>query len=114
EALAARAARLAVGLPTAVLLAAVVVHLRVRPAGPRAADRPEVLDGRQVHDPLHRLPDVDPRAVSDVVLGQTELGIPREDADPHPHRIELQMLVQELPGELDRSFLEVLAEREVA
>ena len=57
EALAARAAGQAVGLAAADLRAPVVVDLRVGPARPRAADRPEVLGRRQRDDPLGRHPD---------------------------------------------------------
>ena len=114
EALAARAARLAVGLAAAVLDAPVVVHLGVRPARPGAADRPEVLRGGQQDDPLDRLADLPPLVVRDLVLAEPELGVAREDADPEPFGIELQVLEDELPRELDRALLEVLAEREVA
>ena len=43
-----------------------------------------------------------------------ELGIAREHAHPEALRVDLQVFEDELPGELDRAFLEVLAEREVA
>jgi hypothetical protein len=114
EPLAPRAARLAIGVPAAVLLTAVVVHLCVGTAGAGAADRPEVLGPRQEHDALGRLADLFPLAIRDLVLAEPELGIAGEDADPAPLRVELQMVEDELPGELDRAVLEVLPEREVA
>jgi hypothetical protein len=114
EPFAARAARLAIGLAAAVLGAPVVVHLRVRAARSGTAHGPEVLRPRQEHDPLDRLPDLTPFLVGDLVLGEAQLRVAREDADPEALGIELQMLEDELPGEVDRTFLEVLAEREVA
>ena len=114
EALAARAARLAVGLAAAVLDAPVVVHLRVGAARAGTADRPEVLGPRQEHDPLGRLADLAPVVVRNLVLAEPQLRIAGEDAHPEALGIELQVLEDELPGEVDRAFLEVLAEREVA
>src|SRR5438067_807894 len=111
---AASAARFAIGLSAAVLHATVVVHLRVGTAGSGAADGPEVLGRRQQDDALRRLSDPLPLSQRDLVLPEPELRVPGEDADPKHLRIELQMVEDELPGELDRAVLEVLAEREVA
>jgi hypothetical protein len=110
----ARAPGRAFGPAAADLLAAVVVHLGVRAAGPGAADRPEVLGRRQEDEPLGRLADLQPVVVRDLVLAEPKLGIAGEDADPEPCRIDLQVLEDEVPRELDRALLEVLAEREVA
>ena len=52
--------------------------------------------------------------VRDLVLAEPELGIAGEHTHPEALGIELQVLEDELPGEVDRPFLEVLAEREVA
>jgi hypothetical protein len=60
------------------------------------------------------LADLEPVFVRDLVLAQPELRVAGEDADPEPFGIELQVLEHELPRELDRALLEVLAEREVA
>ena len=114
EALAAGAARLAVGLTAAVLDAPVVVHLGVRAARPRAADRPEVFRRGQQDDPLDRLADLLPLVVRDLVLAEPQLRVAREDADPEAFGIELQVIEDELPREIDRALFEVLAEREVA
>ena len=114
ETLAARATRLAVGLTASVLGPPVVVHLGVGAARPRTAHGPEVLGAREEDDALGRLSHLHPVPVRDFVLAEAELGIPGEDADPETLGIELQMLEHELPRELDRALLEVLAEREVA
>src|SRR5262249_6185597 len=84
EALAPRAAGFAVRLAAAVLDAAVVVHLRVRPARARAADRPEVLLPWEEDDPLHRLADLLPLPEGDLVLPEPELRIAGEHGDPEP------------------------------
>src|SRR5439155_18892742 len=114
EAFAARAARLAVRLTAADLCAAVVIELAVGPTRARSADRPEVLRRGQQDEPLGRLSDLFPLAERHLVLAEPELGVAGEDARPDPFRIELQIIEDELPREVDRAFLEVLAEREVA
>ena len=114
EALAARAARLAVRLAASAFAAAVVVHLAVRTAGAGAADRPEVVRGGEQHDPLRRhalrLPEPDGL----LVLAEPEFRIACEDRDPELVRVDLHVIEHELPCEVDRAVLEVLAEREVA
>ena len=82
EALAARAAGLAVVGAAAGLLAPVPVHLRVGAARARAADRPEVLGRGQRDDPLRRHPD--PLPEGDRLLVGTELQarVAGVDADP--------------------------------
>src|SRR6266508_979888 len=114
EALAARAARLAVRLPAAVLLAPVVVHLGVGTAWARTTDGPEVLCARQEDNALGGLPDLHPVVVSNRVFAEPELRIACEDTHPETLRVDLQMVEDELPRKIDRSFLEVLPEREVA
>src|SRR6266545_5097888 len=114
EALAARAARKAVGLAAAGLLAPVEVDLGVRPARPRAADRPEVLRRRQRHDPLAWHADLDPVPDRDLVRAKLQLRVAGVDAHPQPVPVEPQVLDEELARILDRALLEVLPEREVA
>src|SRR5439155_17911026 len=114
EALAAGAARLAVGLAAARLLAPVVVDLRVGTARTRTADRPEVLRRREPHDALGRHPDLLPELDRDLVRAELELGVAGVNADPDPLPVELQTLTDELGRVLDRALLEVLPEREVA
>jgi hypothetical protein len=96
------------------LLAPVEEHLRVRPARPGAADRPEVVRARQAHDPLWRHADPLPRCDCDLVLAESELRVAGEHAHPDPVAVDLHVVEHELPGELDRALLEVLPEREVA
>ena len=114
EAGAARAARRAVGLAAAVLGAPVVVELGVGAARPRAADRPEVLGGRERDDPLERHPDALPELDRDFVGAELQLRVAGVHADPHAVPVELHVLLDELARELDRPLLEVLPEREVA
>ena len=96
------------------LLAPVPVHLRVGPARPRAADRPEVLGRRQRDDPLRRHPDPLPEADRLLVGAELQPRVAGVHADPDPVPVELQPLPHELGRVLDRALLEVLAEREVA
>ena len=105
---------LAVGLAAAGLLAPVVVDLRVGPARARAADRPEVLRRRQRHDPLGGHADLQPEVDRDLVGAELQLGVAGVHAHPDPVPVELQPVPDELGGEVDRTVLEVLAEREVA
>ena len=113
EALALAAGR-ALGAAAADVLAAVVEELGVRPARAGAADRPEVVRAVEPHDPLgrhaFRLPEPDRL----FVLAEPELGVAGEDGDPEAIGVDLHVVEDELPREVDRAFLEVLAEREVA
>ena len=110
----ALAARCAGRAAAADLLAAVVEELGVRPAGARAADRPEVVRAVEADDPLRgqafRLPETDGFSV----LAEPELRIAGEDRDPELVRVDLHVVEDELPREVDRPILEVLAERKVA
>ena len=114
EALAARAAGLAVRLAAAGGLAPVVVDLRVGAARARAADRPEVLRRRQRHDPLRRHADLLPEVDRHLVGAELQLGVAGVDGDPDPVPVELQPVADELGRVRDRALLEVLPEREVA
>ena len=113
EAVAARARGRAAGIATAVLLAPVEVDLRVGPARPRPADRPEVLAAREGDDPLARDADLEPVPDRDLVLAEAELRIAGVHSRPDALPLELQVVLDELGRELDRALLEVLAEREV-
>ena len=114
EALAARAAGQAIVVAAAGLLAPVPVHLRVGAARPRAADRPEVLGGRQRHDALRRQADLLPVADRLLVGAEPEPRIAGVHADPDAVPVELEALLHELGRVRDRALLEVLPEREVA
>ncbi len=111
---AARAGRRAIGLAAAVLLAPVVVQLGVRAARSGPAHRPEVLGGRQRHDPLDRHADPLPELDRDLVGTELELRIAGVHGHPDAVPVEPHVLPDELARELDRAFLEVLPEREVA
>ena len=116
KAIAARARRCAVGLTAAVLLAPVVVDLRVGPARPGTSDRPEVLRGRQRHDPLRRA--CRPRCHSSIATSSGpsfNSGVAGVHRDPHTLPVELHVLLDtNSRRERDCTFLEVLPEREVA
>ncbi len=114
EPLAPCAPRQAVGRAAARLLAPVEVDLRVRAAGARPADRPEVLGRGQRHDPLGRHPDLLPEVDRDLVRAELELGVAGVDAHPDPLPVEAEALAEELGRVRDRAVLEVLPEREVA
>ncbi len=104
----------AVVVAAAGLLAPVPVHLRVGPARPGAADRPEVLGRRQRHDPLRRHADPLPEADRLLVGAELRARVAGVDAHPDAVPVELQALLHELGRVRDRALLEVLAEREVA
>ena len=114
EALAARAARPAVGLAAAVLLAPVVVDLGVGTARPRPTHGPEVLRCRQQHDALARHSGLLPQLDRDVVGAEAQLRVAGEDADPDAIPVQLEVLTDEFRGKLDRPLFEVLPEREVS
>ena len=114
ETFAACAAGCAVRVPTAGRLAPVPEDLRVGPAGPWAADRPEVLGARKRHDPLGGHPDLLPELDRDLVRAELQLRIAGVHGHPDAIPVELHPLAYELGRELDRTLLVVLPEREVA
>ncbi len=86
---------------------AIDVDLAARPAGPGLAHRPEVVALVAPHDALGRQAgDLAPESCRLVVLA--------EDAGVEAARVETPGLGRQLPSELDRLCLEVVAEREVA
>ena len=110
----ARAARRALRSPAAERLAAVVEELGVGPARPGAADRPEVVGAVEADDALGRHPDLLPEPHRLFVLAEPELRVAREDRHPEEIGVDLHVVEDELPGEVDRAVFEVLTEREVA
>ena len=114
EPVAALAVRPAVVLAAAVLLAAVVVELGAGTARSRVPGRsPEVLGARKRDDPLPRNALAEPPGDRDVVLAEAELRVACEDRRPQAFGLEAHLLGDELPGVVDRTVLEVVAEREV-
>ena len=110
----ALAVRPAVRLATAVLGAPVVVELRAGAArAGLAGGAPEVLGARERHDALARKALPQPGGDGDLVLADAERRVTREHARPEPVGVELQMLGDELPRQVDGAVLEVVAEREV-
>ena len=94
--------------------AAVEVELAARAAGAGRAGLPEVLAARAADDPLTRDADLQPRLDRLLVRAEAELLVALEDRDPDVVRVEAEALQRQLPGELDRALLEVVAHREVA
>ena len=85
----------------------VVEDLRARPARPGIAHRPEIVGGGDAQDPALGQPrDLPPQRERLVVLGI--------DRDQQPVRRQSVLPGHQVPGELDRHVLEVVAEREVA
>src|SRR5205085_9363248 len=87
--------------------ALVEVDLRARPTRPRVAHGPEVVFLAETKDAIlgetrHRFPEVE------------RLVVVPEHGRLHSAAIEAEILGEELPRELDRVGLEVVAEREVA
>jgi len=111
EAVAGAAGR-TVRLAAAALGAAVVVDLRAGAAGARRAGLPEVVFA-QARDPLGRDADSLPGGDGDLVGAQRELRIAAIDGRPELGLVELHLTCHELPGQIDRAVLEVVAEREV-
>src|SRR5581483_4946635 len=69
---------------------------------------------RQTNDPFRGQAEPLPRLDGDLVLAQAERRNAGEDADPEAVEVDLHVVEDELPRELYRAVLEVLAEREVA
>ncbi len=93
--------------------AAVEVELRAGTAGAGRPRLPEVLRARQRDDPAGRDPDGLPGGDRLLVGAEAELLVAREDRDPDVLRAEAEAVQREVPGELDRPGLEVVAEGEV-
>src|SRR5205085_4735511 len=103
----------------AVLVAAevgapVVVELGARPARTRRSGLPEVVRAAEVDDPIVRHPDRVPALDGLLIRPEPELLVAAEDRHPDALRIEPEVARGQLPGELDRLLLEVVAEGEVA
>ncbi len=108
------AARSAVVASAAVLVTAVEVELRAGAARPRRARLPEVLGPRQAADAVGRYPDALPAGDGHAVLAEPELRVAREHGRPQALGGKAHVPRHELPGEVDRPVLEVVAHREVA
>ena len=88
-------------------LAVVVEDLRARPARAGIAHRPEIVRGRDADDALFRQPgDLRPQPRRVVVLGI--------DRDEQPVARQAELAHDQVPGQLDRALLEIVAEREIA
>ena len=106
------AARQVVGL--AEVQPAVEVELAARAARTGRARLPEVLRARAADDPLARDADRQPRLDRLLVRADAELLVALEDRDPDVVRVEAEAVERQVPRELDRALLEVVAHREVA
>ena len=89
------------------MIAMIVKDLRTRSAGAGIAHAPEVVRGRDTHDPAVRQSgDLFPQAVRLVVLG--------EHRHHQPFGVETVFLGDEVPSEFNGSILEIVAKGEVA
>jgi hypothetical protein len=89
------------------MLTVVVEDLRARPARPGVAHGPEIVRGRDAQDLLVRQAgDLGPQLGRLVVLGI--------DGDQQAVLGQAELLRHQVPGQLDRQVLEVVAEGEVA
>ena len=116
EAVARRSPGAQSGCAAAVLLAAVVDRSPSRGrTGPVPPTDQKLSLAASAHDPLRRHARLAARARSRPRPRRARApGRPRSTVDPEPLAVELHVLGDELPGEVDRAFLEVVAEREVA
>ncbi len=97
----------AAGRPAGNALAVVPENLRARAARAGIAHRPEIVRGRDADDARVGEPrDLGPQFRRVLVRGM--------DGDPEPVLGEGELLRHEVPGELDRDILEIIAEREIA
>src|SRR4029079_195306 len=88
------------------MLAMVVEYFRARPARPVVAHRPEIVLGRDSDDPALGKPRYLPPQVERLVVGVI-------DGRGQAVGVESPLLRQQLPRELDRAILEIIAEREI-
>src|SRR3990170_3040813 len=89
------------------LLAVVVEDLRAGTAGARVAHLPEVVGGGDAQDPV----GAEPRDLAPDTVGVLVVVI---DSDEEPLLVEGELLDEQVPSQLDRALLEVVAEGEVA
>ena len=89
------------------VVAVIVEDLGTRPAGARGPHRPEIVGGRDADDPAFRQPgDLLPQIEGLVVLGVYR--------GQQPVRRQPEFPGHQFPRELDRQFLEVVPEGEIA
>ncbi len=93
------------------VIAAEIVNLRAAPAGPGFAHRPEVVRRPELRDALGR--QVPPPELPGLIVAR-HAGLALEDRRVQPVDRELPDLGQQAPRQVDRLFLEVVAEGEVA
>ena len=95
------------GGPPGMPLAVVVEDLRARPARAGVAHRPEIVRGRDADDPVVG-------QARDLLPVARRLVVGVEHRDQQLVLGQAVVLGQQVPGQLDRAFLEIVAEREVA
>ena len=93
---------------------AVEVELAARAARSGRAGLPEVVLAAERDDPLARDADRQPGLDRLLVGAEAELVVALEDRDPDLLGVEPEAVEREVPRELDRALLEVVADREVA
>ena len=93
--------------PAPDVLAAVDEDLRARTARAGIAHRPEIVRGRDADDAVVR-------KAGDLLPVARRLVVVVVDGDEQLVLLEPELLCDQVPGELDRALLEVVAEREIA
>ena len=87
--------------------AVIVEYLGARTARARVPHGPEIVAGRNADDPAIR-------QAGDLLPVMRRLVIGVIDRDQQPARIQPELPGDQVPGEFDRTLLEIVAEREVA
>src|SRR6185436_8242672 len=78
----------------------------------RLTHLPEIIFATKAQDPLTRRTDLLPEPLS--IFIRRHFRVAFINREPQPLRIELQNINQQLPGKLNRVFLEVIAKRKIA
>ena len=89
------------------VLAAIDKNFRARPARAGIAHRPEIIRGRNADDAVVR-------EAGDLLPVVRRLVVVVIDGDQQLVLFQPELLGDQLPGEFDRAFLEIIAEREIA
>ena len=89
----------------------VVMNLAARPARTGLAHLPEIILAAKAQNSFSRRADLLPEPFR--VFVRTDFIVAFVNGEPHARRIELELVDQQVPGKLDRVFLEIIAERKI-
>ena len=90
----------------------VVVNLAAWTTRAGLTHLPEIVLAPEAQDSLSRRAYFFPQALG--VFIRRHFGVALVDREPQPRRIEFQNIDEQLPGKLDRVFLEIIAKRKIA